>query len=229
MNFNRQPRRSAKAGGSQALNGIYQQVVPAAVRKNHTQDRRLKGLERKVRKLQLIPESKFLDDASTLTVNHNIGSFSLLSIPQGDGQGQREGNEITVNNVQYRFTVTVNATATQNHMRFLVVQMYDEAAEGGAIDILEDFAHPEGLLSPYKKDSVKRYKILDDFTCVVAAGVNPIKNFVLKHYFKKGLEVTYPSASTAVPVRNGIWLFYIGNENTDIPTVRYYSRVTWQE
>ena len=131
----------------------------------------------------------------------NLGSVgSLSSVPQGDSDTTRDGDQLTISSLEIRYNMFLNivsAAATNpqeiNNMRLIIFQWYPDSTP-----IVSDILLTTHVLAPYQHDKRFMFKILYDkshiLTCqnttVVAANVNSsiVQHIRLNRGYKRKIQ-----------------------------------------
>lgn len=151
-------------------------VMPRT-KKDWNQDKKIVNMEKKIRQLQVEPESKYFDkifDPSTLTTGE-LTNLNLLQ--QGTTASTRVGNSILMTSLQYRYSITT-PNSVLLPIRYRIIFFLDRQPNG--LDIgLGGAAGTPAILNnqtinlfdaPYQYECNKRIKILADIRGVI----NPI-------------------------------------------------------
>lgn len=197
--------------------------------KNNVQDKRIKQLEKKVRKLKLQKDRKFLDVYSTsITPSTTMGNHHYTAITQGDGVGERANDKVILNSFMLNYSIKKHASADDTQVRLVLVYFPTAGSLSTNDNVFEKVTDATGqLLSPFKIDGKTPYRILMDETHNLKAEVPRIVKY---KKFKGPFELKFnDDESATVPVRGRIYLFYMSNEGTNTPTVSNYSRMKWDD
>lgn len=146
------------------------------------QNKRIKSLDRKIKKIQRSEELKYFDTdipasaippgLSPLPGVVNIRELAL--IPAGDQQNQREGAQINATSLQYRLIFTTNLLAVPNYEPLRMIIFWDKQVNGstpsitgdpigtGSSALLNSGTGTQDLLMPYQHENLQRFKILED-------------------------------------------------------------------
>lgn len=169
----------------------------------------------------------------------------LQVIGQGDEEGNRQGDKITIKNMNFRLTFSVlNGTVVNadafNNVRVILVKI--PQPNTNAPLLVTDILQVQNWNSHYKKKSDVKYKILYD-KCIYmdnqgfgsGAASNPIwtpaqshqRKVNIKIAFPKGLDVTYNSGTNVV-FQNDVRLFVLSDSAAPgHPTINGYLRLTY--
>lgn len=222
-------------------------VLPRFKRRKRTNMKAtVKSNRRKINKL-MNSEITFLDT----TYNANISSSGLFlqtglqQIPQGDEEGQRQGDKITVKSLNFkvRFSVingsVINADGF-NNVRMIVVKIPQPNTNSPLL--VTDILQTQNWQSHYKKKSDVKFQILHDKVYYMdnqgfGTGASsdpkwqPVKSHQavcnLKLKFPKGIDITYNNG-TQVVFQNDIRLFLLSDSAVaGHPTINGYLRLTF--
>jgi hypothetical protein len=165
-------------------------------------------------------------DVSNTGVFHKIG---LQDLSQGDGEGNRQGDKITIKSIQLRLYLSVlNTTLLNddafNNVRLVLIQL-ECPPIAGALFQTTDVLQYDSWFSLYRKRPDVHYKVLMDKTYYMdnqgfktGEASSPVWQPVSKHQakcdtlitFPKGLEVTF-AASSATVIKNDLVLLAISD------------------
>ena len=183
--------------------------------------------------------------------NANISSSGLFlqvglqTIAQGDEEGERQGDKVTIKSLSFRGCISViNGTVVNadgfNNVRMIVVKIPQPNTNSPLL--VTDILQVQNYKSHYKKKSDVKFKILLDKTYYMdnqgfGTGASsdpkwqPVKshqatcNFKLT--FPKGLDVTY-QAGTSVVFQNDIRVFLLSDSAAPgHPVITGYLRNTF--
>lgn len=163
--------------------------------------------------------SSVMDKGSLDTdIDHSISQTATLTllngISQGDGEGAREGKEITLQGVYIRGSLA-GADTTNVSRVMIVIDKQCNGAAFGATDLLEAGGDPHAL---FNKQEVKRFIVLYDRT-FATSGTGP-NNTVFKKYIdltrkgkKGGYKTIYnQNVSTVAGISTGsLYLFTVSD------------------
>ncbi|AXH73488.1 MAG: putative coat protein [Cressdnaviricota sp.] len=170
-------------------------------------------------------------DISTTGVFHKIG---LQDLAQGDGEGNRQGDKVTIKSIQLRLYLSVLNTSVPillnddafNNVRLILIQL-ECPPIAGALFQTTDVLQYDTWFSLYRKRPDVHYKVLMDKTYYMdnqgfgtGQASNPKWQPVSKHQavcdqlitFPKGLEVTF-AASSAQVIKNDLVLLAISDSS----------------
>lgn len=181
-------------------------------------------------------ERKFIDQQLTTTISTTWGNLltrPLSYIPQGQGEGQRIGNQVMIKRIQFKTQVSVGDTF--NTYRILIVRFgHTVTASLGIQNILQNYSNttPFQILGFFRRNAPSKYKVLYDsgVKTLVGNGTSaqiPVTarsianhNIVLK--FPKGILVQYSDA-TASSETNGFTYVVAVTDSAIAPHVGFQS------
>ena len=168
-------------------------------------------------------EKKFLDTAASGTIP-NTGTIGILSlIAQGNGDSQRNGNQVLFKDITLRLDVSRSTSATFTSARVMLIcdKEYD-----GANPAVANVLQTTTPQSPINRDYSKRFVILKTHNMILdSSKESEFMNWHIKlpfHVFYDGAN-----ASQADSKENQILLLMIADQATNVPSYRYYSRINY--
>lgn len=174
-------------------------------------------------------EQKIADTANAPVVS-NAGAVTLLSgVAQGDGDFQRNGNQIKAHSSYFRGLLAINGTATRTFCRVMI--FFDKESRGAAPGVT-DVLQVASVESPLNIENAGwRFVIIHDKTYALSINGPETKTTVLFKDFGLKHHIRYLSAGGAAADQgtNAIWLLLISNEVTNTPTVTYYHRLRFYD
>lgn len=193
-----------------------------------TLTRKVARLARAVRSIR--PEIKYYDTYGTPTISTTGATVDIMSgITQGLTDSLRVGDKIKPIGIQLTYSVGGNpasAAASQN-VRVLIVQGHNENTTPLTLaNVLQSTGAAQSFLTPYNHDQRSKFSVKYDrnqiFCCTATQGwqgANTVK------VFKKLNMITAYNAGVASIVDNGLYLMYISDSTTNLPSMIYYLRV----
>lgn len=135
------------------------------------QDKQIKTLVKKVAKLEVEPELKYIHNYLTANVGTSPGdAYFALNIAQGDDYNQRVGEEIMLKKQDWILNLIMPASLSA--IRYRVILFMDNQTNGNPPALLASVSSTAGLLddltitdtqySPYNPRCSERYKIYND-------------------------------------------------------------------
>ncbi len=185
----------------------------------------LKAL-REVRKLKRSVEKKFVFKVSQTLVVTDAGSvISFSPAAQGDGESERNGNQMLVTGVGMRMTALLNGSATETVLRVIVFvdkrQVTDTAPS--VASVLQQ-VRPLSYLNGIRHN---RFKVLFDKTFALEVASNAFE--FVKFWTKLNLLQKYNGAATGDIEKNGIWLLTVADEVTNDPSLTFQGLLTFTD
>lgn len=168
-------------------------------------------------------EYKYFDINESTNVDYNGYLPSLCTPTQGDGDGQRDGDRLKMQNLTFRGRLTRNgADATVR----VIIGIDKQSKVSTAADVLESTgASTAGPISPKNYDKRFQTKILYDrrwnlTTDFPAVNININKVINTHQQFQAGTTT----------INSGrLFAIFISNLNANTPIMQYYSRVTFTD
>lgn len=168
-------------------------------------------------------EYKHIDLGPVDTTPGNTGiTISLNAVSQGDGSGNRDGLSIRMKNVNNRFKVTQNTSATKTIVRIsLVMDKMPNSNKAAFTDIYES----NSVLAQTNNVTNHRFHVIYDRTIALSSSGDA--SYVFNWYKQLNHVVKYSgSGGTENDLeKNQLLLCFISSEPTYPPTVSYTSRV----
>ncbi len=161
-------------------------------------------------------ERKFHDVSISAGIS-NTGTFTNLSnIATGDTNITRNGNSIKAVSLQARWTLTINAAATETVVR--AIWFRDNEQDGVDPTQVELLGASADIRSLLDLNSFGRFTILKDQ--IISLSENGKTVFSGKFYLKMNNHVRYSStaAADASNRKGALYLFLLSNEATNQPT-----------
>lgn len=198
--------------------------------------KKLKNIDKKIKKMQNDEELKYTDVLITAQGISSTGSFHLLNgLTQGDDAKNRDGREAVSTSIQGKMTFVSNTDDIGSTTLRMIV-FWDSQANGAAptaATLLDNSIITSFLIAPYHRDYQKRYKILFDRVFVLnplqiltttAGTVTENQNITKYLSFKKQLSRTIKfnsnnNGNIGDIVSNSLYVYFVSNEATNTPTV----------
>lgn len=164
---------------------------------------------------------------NTTTVDNTGYLLKLNEISQGDGDSNRNGDQVCIRSVQINFNAYL--ADTTNFVRFIAFQWYPSSslAYPGIGDILVDSINYP-FMSPYNHDKRFMFKILRD-KLVKLDTDNPTQmvKFFIKGGFKRKIQFIETSS---VNYTNGIYILMVSDSSAAThPTVLYSGKLNYSD
>jgi hypothetical protein len=191
--------------------------------------RAVKGLN-EIRKLINI-ETKVLDlDISTQAISTTPTVTYASGISQGTDIGNRVGDSIKVQHLEFCGRLAINSSATFSAVRVLLVRDMENAGSApAATDILETVSGTVTSRSPLNYLNKKRFSVLYDNYSVLdiaSAYTQPVRMTMPldRHIAYRGTGATAASAA-----EGSLWWLFVSDEATNTPTISVYTQVWYTD
>ncbi len=167
--------------------------------------------------------------ASAFTVDPNTTGavVSLTDIATGDTTTTRSGRQVVLKHVKASGIVTMNASATDSHVRMMIIR--DKIGNTTPPTITDMFTSAVQFAS--NKPSIEtpqvrhRFQVLMDKWLVVNAGSGLTKTF--KFNRKINYRCYFTGSASTDGGTNNLYLFIASNEATNDPVVNASCEVLW--
>jgi len=175
-------------------------------------------------------EEKFQDIYVSNSPNNSTYTNTFVShlsaIAQGDTVSSREGNSVKPLKLQIKGHVVMNASATYTTVRLIVVKdMRQEADVIPATSTIINTASGFVVNNPYNRDSDDaRFKHLADVRLITSTD-NPLALFEIDVPLRGHIRWNGTLGSDIEA--NGHYLCAVSDQNTNLPTVTWSSRLTY--
>ncbi len=150
---------------------------------------------------------------------------AITNLQQGDTNTTRDGSNVKVVSLYWRYILLQHASATSTFVRCMVVvdkQTNETIFEIG--DLLSDVTAGDGIVSPRQLDHMARFSVLYDKVHALSATgqTNSYHNF----YKKMQLKLRYDANAGTIAdlTMSSIALVFISNEATNTPTITSFVR-----
>lgn len=171
-------------------------------------------------------EPKYVDVDIGLSFS-TAGQVVLLSgLAQGNSDITRNGNSVLGKDIQCKFVLTKNASASQTICR--LIWICDKECDGAnptLANILVGTVPAVGMLN---KDFTKRFVVLKDTMHCLDANNQIVED---KLYIKYPIHMYYDGSTAAVSdcKENQVFLLMVSNEATNTPTLTAHSRINFYD
>lgn len=178
-------------------------------------------------------EKQYFDNNTALATRSPTpsGTIDLISgIPQGDDDGNRQGNSIKLNSMFVTIQGGMSASATQTFVRILLVLDKFNTGSAPSVGNIVGLSLTSGwsVIAPLNVDFTQRYRVLMDKR--IALSQNGRQNFIMKKYLKfKNRHVHYTGPLATDTYNNNIYMVLLSNETTNTPTIFYNCRVGYYD
>lgn len=205
-------------------NGLLQKNSQKAV--DYAQSKTILQLKRKVNKLSQIhkADKHYLDVAQQLTPGNTVAVGHLSAIAQGDGVGDRSGNEIALRKLEFRATCIPNINAQGDAGRLIIFKWRSAA---GAVTpqaayVLQSITNVD---SPYNPDYADSVVVLKDTKIYLGQGAGATGVNVQK--MLGNTTASYVGTTGASFNENNVFFLILFSDATNTTTFSYYSRLTF--
>lgn len=213
--------RRVKAGKNFGKNVVKTAMSPTIANMARTAWSGLKGIR------ALINAEKHFTDFSSTAVLPAAGGVLVAyhQIAQGDGNGQRTGNSILVNNVQFRCYVAKDPSATNSLCRVMLVHDKQQIADTlpGVTDILAS-ANP---LAPLNRSNLGRFTVLQSKTFSLTSSMSSRKFSLFKKF--KQHHIRYNGTTVNDVQKGGLYVIMVSNEATYRPTYDFQATTAYYD
>jgi len=170
-------------------------------------------------------EKHFLDTTVSTACSDSPVVSHLSAIGVGDDYYQRTGNSILAKRLDIRVTMTLNASATSDVIRLVVVRDEQQVADTApTMTSVFTSSNPDTYINPV---SAGRYSILYDKIHVID-NAKSLSKFV-KIPISLGTHIRYNGTATTDINKGGIYLMYVGTHPTNTTTFRAQSRLAFYD
>lgn len=204
-------------------------------RRRGTLSRRVRNIDKKVKKIQRSIELGHKDTAQTAVSIPTTGVFVLVNgTAHGDSDLTRTGDEVVATSLQFRYRIEANVLAL-NATLVRVLLIWDSQANGASPTLATMFDQlfiSDPIYAPYNLDYQKRYKFLYDRVHVLnpvlqsAESTGSLDNVVPVSIYKKrkvklSRTVKYSGGTDVITsiATNSLHMVFISNQSSDTPTV----------
>lgn len=219
---NRKIKKTKGNKVKQLVDGQYQQYIDAGVSA-------IPYLIKSVGMLKSLvnSEPKYVDTSATVTtVGTTMQYGRLTGIAQGDLDTNRIGNKILLKDVLLRFYVIMNATATNQIFRCMLI--VDKEADGASPTSPQPL-QTNDVNSPISMDYSKRFVIIK--TWHLDCSINGNRGMNGKCYKELNIHCDFDGAGSGIgdAKENQLYFAYMSSDNTLQGTVAYYGRVKYYD
>lgn len=201
---------------------------------------KVKNIAKSVRKIQRKEELKHVDEFISKAMGLTTAPSLLNGVPISATATttSREGNDITSTSLQFRYAVVADANVPGPTICRVLI-CWDNQINGGTPsvnDLLDIGVITDAVYAPYARETQKRFKILYDRvhmlqpTVYDATSLIPYGSYVYKKR-KLGRTIKYngPNATVSDMVTNGLWLFTLSDQPSNIPNCVFASRFYFKD
>lgn len=171
-------------------------------------------------------EEKFLDTQLTLLpIANTVGITNLVTCQQGDTSSTRQGDQIKITSILFKYIIKIHASATNSSVRMLIcLDKQANSAQMGLATVLKDVTNSDAIVSANNLDNKFRFTTLLDRVIQLSTD----KPYARGSYYKKcGIRIRYDGNLgdvTDLASRN-ILLYLISDEGTNTPSITCYARL----
>lgn len=176
-----------------------------------------------VRGILNVEEKTYDTNQLNLSVSTTPHVALINDIDQGDGDNDRNGNQIKARQVYIKSELKRNTSASHNNVRVILLKDTEPTSTLPSATDLFDGATTYHVIAKKRYDNRKRFQFLHDRVYELGE-----KNTQVFEIFERmGLELNY-SDGTGTNVTNcALYLVIISNDATNPPTVSYTCRLTY--
>ncbi len=167
-------------------------------------------------------------DKTGTSISTSPSGADIITLVQGTSNNTREGDQIKVVSIYFRYVISMHASATDTSVRILLVQ--DKQCNGTAVswaDVLSSATSPDSLVAFNNLDNKYRFNILYDR--VHQMSINGRRNIYGKFYKKCAIKVRYSSnLGTVADINtNNLAILWVSDEASNTPAMELISRVRY--
>lgn len=246
-------KTQGKFGNIRHTRSDFSKEPVAKTKKDQVQDKKIKNLNKKIKKIEFLDETKFVDTAAIVTIPETGRLVSTLNygILQGDGASTRDGNQVNTSSLIIRavFATDVDKVSPS---RVRMIVFWDKqcngadatvsAGAGSTVALMTASATVDGTLDHRNQLTIRRYDIIYDKVWTLnpqlklteAAGTvtdNQIISMHISKRFKLGRRLYYSASAGAITdiVSNSINVVFISDNDAEPPTVNYNMRLYYKD
>ncbi len=199
--------------------------MPQRRRRRNNQNKSTRAIATKAlstaKKALAQPELKHTETVHTTTPP--VAGFinQLSTVVQGDSNNERIGETIQAKSLHLRFSLEINASATQTQVRVIIFKWRSEQP-ANTLDVLL-----LSLITSFKNQD-KRYQsaILSDRVYQLSDAKNPI--IFVRQKIRVNKLISFPEDSSTSNM-NSIWLLMLSDEATNTPALVLRSRLFYTD
>lgn len=208
-------------------------------RKYRSKYKSKRNLRRLGDKLSVVMGEKkyFIDQVGQQSVisTGNIAAASLVDVPQGTADTNRDGDQITLTSIQIKYYLQISfTTATEliNYVRVIYFQYFPYI--GGGAPAVTDILLTADFRAPYNHDKRFDFHILHDKTHMLTAQATGVPNdssirkeeFYLTKFKRRKVQFT----AAGVNGSNKVWILYISDSGViPHPLIQYYHKTNFKD
>ncbi len=178
-------------------------------------------------------EFKFHDVQLTETIISDIATITpLTNIAQGDTAQTRDGAQVKITNLLFRYTALVTADAGEGRGQFLRVMLVHDRQTNQALfnigDLLADTTNFDSLVSPLNLDNKYRFRILYNKLIGLNIGGKATSHMNINKVLDMKIRFDASTPSIADLTSNSLSVVLISNGDANTgPIVTFFSRVRY--
>lgn len=173
-------------------------------------------------------EYKKFDGAVASTVGTTpFLALAPCSVSQGDTDQQRNGNSIRLKSLLIKGQFLLNPSATTTQMCRMIVVMDNQQIGDTtpAFSDIIDSGFGNNIYAPLNNETVGRFTVLLDRVYSLQPNGDTLKS--LYHYLKMDKHVRFNGPANTDIQKNGIYVYCVSNDNTNLPSLQLVSRTTF--
>jgi len=176
---------------------------------------------RVARRVGHVERQYYYPSSATITPGTSFTKVHMTEIAQGVGYNERKGLEISLRSFACRFTI--KPAATSDFVRVMLFLDRQQVSDTTPTDspIVGSPKH----LGTYDPQLINRFKILYDKTFALSTTTSACR--VIKIYKKLYTNTRYNGTASTDIQRNGLYLWFVGADNTHKASIEYFARVAY--
>lgn len=167
-------------------------------------------------------EHQKVDTSIATTSGTTPAVVQLNAIAVGDAEGSRTGNSILQKYVYMKVTTKLNVSSNYSRLRLVLVQ--DKQQVGDTSPSYTDVYESASPMALINKLTVGRYSILYDRTFNLDANNAQL---LQDKYIPINNHARYNGTASTDIQKNGLYLMYISDDNTNQPTISVNARLCY--
>lgn len=179
-----------------------------------------------VRRINRQREVKVHDIAPTVATVEPTGIvYGLNDIAQGDDINQRDGRSCSIFNLNIRWNVYIHTSDAQSTFRMIIFR--DSMQDNSVVPVVTLVLQTADVVSMMKDYNRTRFQVYADNTYVI----NQTDRGIVIGQFNRRIKVNtlWAGSSGTQWAKNGLYMLVIGDETTNKPTLRYSSRILFND
>ncbi len=154
--------------------------------------------------------------------------FNLTNCPQGNGENERQGNQIKVTQIYFNSLIKINPSAVNTQVRYIIFRDMQSNGVIPAIgDLLNNSSDPQSLISPLNLTNKYRFQIMYNKLVRISSDFPSTQ---IKFFKRMDIKVRYADGvnTSANISTNSMWLLVFSNEDLLIaPTITHSVRISY--